>query len=154
MIFPFIKVIPNDDLLVFEIILALITHYQQTWYEGYPAEPIVVLNAIERVLEVEDPKLLSHLRGQAFTPQVYAWPILATLFTEVLPREDWLRLFDHVFTYREDPELIVFYCSAWLIAQRTTIIAQVHTIEEMAAFQASPSGVSFKKLNQLALNLH
>lgn len=47
MVFPFIKVIPNDDLLVFELILALIVHYQQTWYEGYPAEPLVVMTAMD-----------------------------------------------------------------------------------------------------------
>ena len=68
MVFPFIKVIPNDDLLVFELIVALITQYQQTWYEGYPAEPTVVMTAIEQILELEDPKLLAHLRGNAFTP--------------------------------------------------------------------------------------
>jgi hypothetical protein len=68
MVFPFIKVIPNDDLLVFEIIVALIIQYQQTWYEGYPAEPLVVMNAIEQILEIEDPKLLAHFRSNAFTP--------------------------------------------------------------------------------------
>jgi len=68
MIFPFIKVIPNDDLLVFEVIMAIIVQYQQTWYEGYPAEPIVVMSAIEQVLEKEDPKLLLHLRSNSFTP--------------------------------------------------------------------------------------
>jgi hypothetical protein len=43
MVYPFIKVIPNDDLLVFELILALILQYQQAWYESYPGEPIAVL---------------------------------------------------------------------------------------------------------------
>jgi len=134
MVFPFIKVIPNDDLLVFEIVVALIVHYQQTWYEGYPAEPLVVLNAIEQILELEDPKLLSHFRANAFTPQVYAWPILTTLFTDVLPKADWLRLFDHLFTYRDDPELLIFYLAAFLICSRTTLLTQVTTLDDMAAF--------------------
>ena len=47
MVFPFIKVIPNDDLLVFELIVAIIVQYQQVWYEGYPAEPLVIINSIE-----------------------------------------------------------------------------------------------------------
>lgn len=68
MVFPFIKVIPNDDLLVFELVVALITQYQQTWYEGYPGEPTVVMSAIEQIIELEDPKLLAHLRSNAFTP--------------------------------------------------------------------------------------
>jgi hypothetical protein len=42
-IFPFIKMIPNDDLLVFEIVMALIMQYMQCWYEGYPSEPLSVV---------------------------------------------------------------------------------------------------------------
>jgi len=134
MVFPFIKVIPNDDLLVFELLLSLILHYQQTWYECYPAEPLVVMNALDHLLDLEDPKLLSHLRANSFTPQVYGWPLLKTLFTDVLARDDWLKLMDHIFTYRDDPELIIFYCAAFLLASRTIITQQVHTIDDLIVF--------------------
>lgn len=30
--------------------------------------------------------------------QLYAWPLLQTLFSEVLTRDEWLRLFDNVFS--------------------------------------------------------
>ena len=30
--------------------------------------------------------------------QIYAWPLLATLFSEVLTSAEWLRLFDNVFS--------------------------------------------------------
>lgn len=42
-VFPFIKTIPSDDLLVFELLLSLIAHWMQTWFEGYPAEPLHIL---------------------------------------------------------------------------------------------------------------
>lgn len=122
MVFPFIKCIQNDDLLVFELILSVIVQFQQTWYEGYPAEPLVPLQAIEAIIQSEDPKLMQHLRAQAFTPQIYAWPLLKTLFTEVLSKDDWLRLMDHLFTYKEDPELVLFYCAALLINSRQTLM--------------------------------
>jgi hypothetical protein len=38
-VFPFIKLIPNDDLLVFELIMAIIVQYMQTWFENYPGDP-------------------------------------------------------------------------------------------------------------------
>jgi hypothetical protein len=94
----------------------------------------VVLNAIEQILDTEDPKLLAHFRANAFTPQVYAWPILTTLFTDVLPKADWLRLFDHLFTYRDDPELLIFYLAAFLLCSRTTLLTQVNTLDDLAAF--------------------
>ena len=31
-------------------------------------------------------------------PQVYAWPVMQTLFSEVFSKNEWLRLFDHIFT--------------------------------------------------------
>jgi hypothetical protein len=74
------------------------------------------------------------LRAQAFTPQVYAWPILKTLFTEVLGKEDWLRLMDHIFTYKEDPELLIFYAASFLINSRQTLLTQVFSIDDMVAF--------------------
>ena len=129
-------------------------HYQQTWYEGYPAEPIGVLNAVEQILEREDPKLLGHLRANAFTPQVYCWPLLKTLFTDILSKEDWLRLMDHLFTYKDDPELLLFFCAALLIVSRQTLLGQVHSLDEMLAFQASPSSAPFKKVFALAQKLH
>lgn len=58
MVFPFIKCIQNDDLLVFELVLSVIVQFQQTWFEGYPAEPLVPLQAIETILEKEDLKLV------------------------------------------------------------------------------------------------
>jgi len=61
-VFPFLKVIPNDDLYVFELIMALIVQWMQVWFEQYPAEPVSVLEAVETVIEQEDPALLSYLR--------------------------------------------------------------------------------------------
>ena len=143
MAYPFIKIIPNDDLLVFELVLALIMQYQQAWYEGYPAEPLVVLNAVEQIIEKEDPKLLSHLRQNSFTPQIYAWPLLQSLFTEVLSKGDWLKLFDHLFTYKDDPELILFYTAAFLIVNHNFLVSQVFSIEDMIAFQSKTTSFSF-----------
>ena len=85
---------------------------------------------------------------------MYAWPLLKTLFTDIFSKDDWLRLMDHVFTYKEDPELILFYCAAFLIASRSTIVQQVLSIDDLIAFQTKPTGLSFKKISQLAHKLH
>ena len=42
-VFPFIKLIPNDDLFVFEIIMSLICQWMQVWFEHYPSEPLAIL---------------------------------------------------------------------------------------------------------------
>lgn len=76
------------------------------------------------------------------------------MFTEVLAKADWLRLFDHLFTYKDDPELLLFYAAAFLKANRSTIIQQVFEIEDMIAFQSRTSTVPFKKLTDMAFRMH
>jgi hypothetical protein len=41
-VFPFIKVISNDDMFVFEVVVALIVQWMQNWFETYPADPYMV----------------------------------------------------------------------------------------------------------------
>ena len=47
---PIFKVIPNDDLLVFELIMSLIVQWMQVWFESYPAEPLSICDAIDQIL--------------------------------------------------------------------------------------------------------
>jgi hypothetical protein len=42
-VFPFLKIIPNDDLFVFELIMSLIVQWMQVWFETYPAEPVPLM---------------------------------------------------------------------------------------------------------------
>lgn len=111
------------------------------------------MQAIEQILEKEDAKLIAHLRANAFTPQIYAWPLLKSLFTEILSKDDWLRLMDHLFTYKEDPELILFYLAAILISQRTTLL-NLNSVDDLIQFQSKAITVPFKKISTLAHKMH
>jgi len=79
---------------------------------------------------------------------------LKTLFTEVFSKDDWLRLMDHIFTYRDDPELLIYFAISFLMSSRNTLLGQVHTIEDMIAFQSKITGLPFKKITTLAFKLH
>ena len=81
-VFPFIKLIPNDDLFVFEIIMSLICQWMQVWFEHYPSEPLAVLQPLQSLLATEDPRLAQHLSDLGWSPSVYAWPLLTSLFTD------------------------------------------------------------------------
>ena len=76
---------------------------------------MTVLNAINNIIDKESPQLSLNLRENSLTPQIYAWPILRSFFTEVLSKEDWLKLVDHLFTYKDDPELVIYFCAAFII---------------------------------------
>ena len=67
-------------------------------------------------------------RSKPFT-QVYAWPILRTIFTEVLGRNEWLILWDHLFAWSNEPQMLLVAVVAYLVYHRSTIMGMKNTIE-------------------------
>lgn len=52
--------------------------------------------------------------------QVYAWPVLETLFSEVLTRDEWLHLFDHVFS--NPPAFLLVAAAAYCVTNRAPLL--------------------------------
>uniref|UniRef100_A0A8C2NZK5 TBC1 domain family member 31 n=1 Tax=Capra hircus TaxID=9925 RepID=A0A8C2NZK5_CAPHI len=98
--FPFVKLFQNNQLICFEVVATLIINWCQHWFEYFPNPPINILSMIENVLAFHDKELLQHFINHDVTSQLYAWPLLETMFSEVLTREEWLKLFDNVFSNR------------------------------------------------------
>ncbi|XP_007488324.1 TBC1 domain family member 31 isoform X1 [Monodelphis domestica] len=96
--FPFVKLFQNNQLVCFEVIATLIINWCQHWFEYFPNPPINILSVIENLLGHHDKQLLQHYMNCGVTAQLYAWPLLETVFSEVLTREEWLRVFDNVFS--------------------------------------------------------
>ncbi|XP_064194663.1 TBC1 domain family member 31 [Anguilla rostrata] len=98
MAFPFVKLFQNNPLICFEVVATLLVNWCQHWFEYFPNPPLNVLSMVENALAHHDKELLQHLMNCGITSQLYVWPLLETLFSEVLTREEWLKLFDNVFS--------------------------------------------------------
>ena len=48
--------------------------------------------------------------------QGHAWALLSTLLTEVLPKTDWLKVWDHAFS--NEPSFVLFLILSFMIAKR------------------------------------
>lgn len=59
-------------------------------------------------------------RACLFLSQLYVWPLLETLFSEVLTRDEWLRLFDNVFT--NHPSFLLMACVAYVTCCREPLL--------------------------------
>ena len=55
-----------------------------------------------------------------FTLQMYTWPLLQTLFSEVLTRDEWLRLWDNVFS--NHPGYLLLVITAYLTCSRHSLL--------------------------------
>ncbi|XP_041528493.1 TBC1 domain family member 31 isoform X3 [Microtus oregoni] len=118
--FPFVKLFQNNQLICFEVVATLIINWCQHWFEYFPNPPINILSMIENVLAFHDKELLQHFTERDVTSQLYAWPLLETVFSEVLTREEWLRLFDNVFS--NHPSFLLMAVVAYNTCSRAPLL--------------------------------
>ncbi|XP_074057667.1 TBC1 domain family member 31 isoform X2 [Macrotis lagotis] len=118
--FPFVKLFQNNQLVCFEVIATLIINWCQHWFEYFPNPPINILSMIENLLAHHDKELLQHYMNCGVTAQLYAWPLLETVFSEVLTREEWLRVFDNVFS--NHPSFLLMIVVAYNICCKSPLL--------------------------------
>ncbi|KAM5136864.1 TBC1 domain family member 31 isoform 1-T1 [Callospermophilus lateralis] len=119
--FPFVKLFQNNQLICFEVVATLIINWCQHWFEYFPNPPINILSIIENILAFHDKELLQHFIAHDITSQLYAWPLLETVFSEVLTREEWLKLFDNVFS--NHPSFLLMTVVAYNICSRAPLLS-------------------------------
>ncbi|NXP11957.1 TBC31 protein, partial [Thinocorus orbignyianus] len=118
--FPFVKLFQNNQLICFEVVATVVVNLCQHWFEYFPNPPVNVLSMMENVLAHHDKELLQHLIKYNATAQVYAWPLLETLFSEVLTREEWLKVFDNIFS--NHPSYFLMIVVAYIIRSRARLL--------------------------------
>ncbi|XP_008119885.2 TBC1 domain family member 31 [Anolis carolinensis] len=118
--FPFVKLFQNNQLICFEVVATVIVNWCQHWFEFFPNPPINVLSMVENILAQHDKELLQHLMNYNITSQVYAWPLLETMFSEVLTREEWLKMFDNIFS--NHPSYFLMVVAAYIICSRAPLL--------------------------------
>ncbi|XP_059692082.1 TBC1 domain family member 31 isoform X1 [Gavia stellata] len=118
--FPFVKLFQNNQLVCFEVVATVVVNFCQHWFEYFPNPPVNVLSMMENVLAHHDKELLQHLIKYSVTSQVYAWPLLETLFSEVLTREEWLKVFDNIFS--NHPSYFLMIAVAYITCSRAPLL--------------------------------
>lgn len=120
LVFPFVKLFQNNQLICFEVVSTVLVNWCQNWYEFFPNPPINTLGMVENLLVHHDKNLLQHLVEHEVLSQTYCWPVIETLFSEVLTKEEWLRTWDHIFT--NHPSFLLFLVVAYLICSRKVLM--------------------------------
>lgn len=131
--------------LIVRIFFFFLENWCQHWFEYFPNPPLNILSMVENVVAHHDKELLQHLVDCGITSQVrsvqthkdsgccklcwnyflslsqlYVWPLLETLFSEVLTRDEWLRLFDNIFS--NHPSFLLMACAAYIICCREPLL--------------------------------
>ncbi|KAH3775121.1 hypothetical protein DPMN_176518, partial [Dreissena polymorpha] len=141
--FPFVKVFQNNHLVAFEIIASILVNYAQHWFEYFPNPPINILGIIENVIGHHDRYLLQHFVKYNVTSQIYAWPLLETLFSEVLTQEEWMMLFDNVFS--NHPAFLLMVVAAYAMCARGPLMQCVE-LDDFRYFFHHRNAVDLKQV--------
>ncbi len=57
------------------------------WAETFPYPPLADLARVDELLKHHDPQVAAHLSACGVGPELFAWPLLRSAFSEVLTRD-------------------------------------------------------------------
>lgn len=152
LIFPFLIVFKNDPLAAFEISIMILMNFCRKWFEYHPLPPINVLGIIENILMEVDPELLQFYCEIEVTSTEYAWPLLRTTLSEVLTADEWLVLWDHIFSYGK-PSFLLLSVVAYGICLRKIIMKSLTSRDDVEEFFRTPGLVGVRDVIKLAKKL-
>jgi hypothetical protein len=145
LVFPFVKLFGNDELICFEIILSFFFQWGKHFFEYFPNPPITLIQAADELLKFHDPELSDHFRKLGLNMVDYIWPFLQNFFTDMLNREDWLALADYLVLTNDDPINMLMFVVAYLEYFRAPLL-NTTGIESVEYFLKKQNVVSIQKI--------
>jgi hypothetical protein len=120
LVFPFVKQFQNNQLILFEIVATILFNWCSQWFQYFPNPPLNILSMIENVLSYHDSHLLEHFINLKITSHIYSWPLLQTLFSEVLSKDEWLKLWDNVIS--QPMSFLLMVVVSYISSARQTLL--------------------------------
>lgn len=150
MILRFAKLFRPSPIVAFEVVATILVNYCQNWFNEFPLIPKNVTNFIECTIKKIDLDLWDHFNNSGIKLSTYVWPIMETLFAEVLIEKDWLILWDNVVTSRAD-FLTLAVVSFFLVNKN--IFISCKSLKEFEFFIHNPVNVNIMLMIQKARHL-
>lgn len=122
MAFPIVSAFGADTLGAFEALATIFTVVTPGWFELFPDPPVSVVCFVESVLANADPQLSNHLDSTLMGAFAASWALLSTFLAEVLYKDDWLTLWDHVLVGADS--LLPLAAAAFLIYFRAPLLVR------------------------------
>ena len=142
-LFPFLKLYEDEPLFVFEMTLKFSFHWGQHLFESYPDPSPTALLLFD--------KLLCHFSTDLhrFMTEMnlldILWSMLTSLYTNVLSRDNWLAVMDHILTYTELPGLYYTLAVALCLRAKDSILG-LKSRQELNSLMHSFSQVDIVQL--------
>ena len=151
-VFPFVKIAKNDLICAFEIVVSLVLNWLYSWFENFPEPPVKYVLEIEDLIKAEEPKLVKHLKDLGISPTTYIWPILKYLFTQVITKDEFCVLIDHIFANFNRPEFLVCISAGYILYYKSTLLS-IENSSDIEGFFVQQNPINMMKLLKLSGSL-
>ena len=84
------------------------------------------------ILDITDPELSHYFRKLGIKLGDFFWSAWTNLYTDLVPKSDWLLFFDHILCYPEYPEIFYVLAVTELILKRDYFL-KTPDIDELSA---------------------
>lgn len=125
----------KDDLGALEAAMTFLLNWGSRMLVTFPQPPVPVLASMEFALRRVDGELAGHLHGLGVGALWYGWPLLRSAFSEVLARDDWLRLFDRIFANTARLDFLEAAAVAFAVISRVSLLGCRSTDEAKTFFR-------------------
>ena len=147
LIFPFTTLFQSDIVIV-EIVMTLLIWWGYSWHMVYPNEPSHIIQAIDELLLLHDPKLHLHFDVLEISAGEIGWRLISTLFTEFLSKSDWLKLMDFLFINIKKPSFVLLVPIAFMRVARLSFL-NADISKHVLPYFKSQQGVNLQNIIDL-----
>ncbi|PAA53477.1 hypothetical protein BOX15_Mlig017365g1 [Macrostomum lignano] len=148
--FPFVKLFQNSQLHSMEVLMTVLTNWCGHWFEYFPNPPLNILAIIENLIAYHDKELYAHLCARGVTSEILAWPLLQTLLTEVLTREEWLSVWDCLLCH--PPGYLLYFVAGFTLLSRGPLLRATE-VREFELYYRQPGCLGARDLVKQARQL-
>ncbi|CAD8143995.1 unnamed protein product [Paramecium octaurelia] len=154
LVFPFVKLFKRgEELLIFEATLSLLIQHCQRFFENFPNAPVSLLQFHDQVFNQVDPQLYQHMKQYlGYSPIKYAWPSIRQLYTNLMNKNQWIQLIDHLILYNDLPQMIVLFMVEYFSYFKNTIM-RMNDQDQLDLFFARSNTVEIDRLIESTINL-
>ena len=149
-IFPIITLCGSQELVCFELTLCLYENWLQHWFLHYPNPPIAYLQSVETLLNRIDSQLTGHLQSFGSIISLVLWPLLGNLLTEVLTKEEWVVMMDHLVINWDKPALLMHVVAQFLVYYKPTLM-NIRNLDDLKYFLHKQNPVNVVKMMKKAV---
>lgn len=126
--------------------MCFLLHWGSRLLITFPQPPVPVLLSMQLMLACVDRELAAHLSSLSVGALSYGWPLLRSAFSEVMCRDDWLRLMDRVLANAKKPELLEAAAVGFVVASRARLLSYNSAPEVEAYFRRPQPSVDLQKV--------